>query len=165
MFRPRPKNARRHWPMLGGRRAVIGGSPRAGSISHRTVREVVETQFKSRSGGSPGGFARFCFPFLHPFPKTPIRTSSTLLCAVSFPRPCLKRTFPPWGRSPSKGPSFMPAARTRGWAFLSLRTLIYRRMTTAFPSPKARPEGKEKERLGGTSLGCVLPGGSEQENE
>ena len=52
-LRPRPKKARRHWPAAGGSAAVIGGTPRAGSISRGALREVVETQFKSRSGGSP----------------------------------------------------------------------------------------------------------------
>ena len=52
-LRPRPKKARRHWPTTGGSAAVIGRTPRAGSISRGALREVVETQFKSRSGGSP----------------------------------------------------------------------------------------------------------------
>ena len=113
-LRPRPKNERRHWPAAGGSAAVIGGTPRAGSISRGALLEVVETQFKSRSGGSSGAWLVPVSLFLLIFLRVAIRDKSyCFLCAVSSPSPCWRSSFSLRGRSPANGPDFTAAARTR----------------------------------------------------
>lgn len=147
-LRPRPKNARRHWPAAGGSGAVIGATPRAGSISRGALREVVETQFKSRSGGSPGVWP-VCFPFSTLPLRTAIRVRSgrtAFRAPFPLPPPCWRSSFSRRGRWPAHGPNFTAAARTPGWAFLHPGTQIHRRRAAAFLPPNASPAAKEKKR-------------------
>lgn len=105
LLRPRPKNARRHWPAAGGSAAAIGPAPRAGSISRGSCERWWKRSLKAARAGAaaPGPFL---FPFSPPFPsvdadKEPV---GLLLCTVSCPRCEGRSPRPRVGRRPRRGP-------------------------------------------------------------
>lgn len=144
-LRPRPKNARRHWPAAGGSGAVIGATPRAGSISRGALREVVETQFKSRSGGSPGVWP-VCFPFSTLPLRTAIRVRSYCFsCAVSSPPSLLeKQLFSPGSLARARA-EFHSSCEDPGLGLSPSRDTDSPKKSRSLSSPKRKPCSERKE--------------------